>query len=385
MSTTAGPRSPDRGRLRILVVATPMPGHLLPLVPIARALRDAGHQVVVASTGDALAASPPDLTAVDIAPGLRLTPLMLRFALGHPRLAWEANAGRDDPRAVGLLWAPVNERMAPGVIDLADRLAPNLVLHEPFAVAAADAATRRGVPSVVVDHSLADSAELLSGVTAAYRRGSALAPPALFITTAPTSLVGHRKGLPMRFVPSGSGDPLPPGLVRPGGPPLVVVSRSTVVQPGRERLMSAVVAAAAETDVEVLLVRPDRWVIRRPLPANVRTTEWIAFPSVLPAAAGIVHHGGAGTVLTAMAAATPQLVLRGPGDRRTNAELVESRGAGIAVDLAAITPAALRRLVDDTTLAAAAGEVAAEMAAMPAPEHVVGPLTELAARARAAS
>jgi UDP:flavonoid glycosyltransferase YjiC (YdhE family) len=237
----------------------------------------------------------------------------------------------------------------------------------------------------VVDHSLADSAELLAGVTAAYRPGFAVAPPAEFLTTAPTSLVGPRRGMPMRFVPSGSGDPVPAGVVRSGGPPLVLVSRSTVVQPGRERLMSAVVAAAARTDVEVLLVRPDRGVTRRPLPPNVRTTDWISFPAVLPAAAGIVHHGGAGTVLTALAAATPQLVLRGPGDRRTNAELVASRGAGIAVDLDGIVPATLRRLVDDTSLAAAAGEVAAEMAAMPAPEQRVGPLTELAVRARAAS
>jgi hypothetical protein len=169
VSPTAVPHPGRPGRMRVLVVATPMAGHLFPLVPLTRALRDAGHQVVVATTGDALRACPRDLTAVDVAPGLRLTPFMLRFALAHPRLARDLGAGRDDPRASGLLWAPVNERMTRGVVDLADRLAPDLVLHEPFAVAAADAATRRGVPSVVVEHSLFDPVPQLAGVAAAYR------------------------------------------------------------------------------------------------------------------------------------------------------------------------------------------------------------------------
>jgi UDP:flavonoid glycosyltransferase YjiC (YdhE family) len=150
------------------------------------------------------------------------------------------------------------------------------------------------------------------------------------------------------------------------------------VQPGRDRLMSTVVAAAAEADVEVLLVRPDKWVSRTPLPPNVRTTEWVSFPAVLPTAAGLVHHGGAGTLLTALTAGTPQLVVRGPGDRRSNAERIAARGAGLAVDLDGITSTALRRLVDDASLATAAGEVAAEIAAMPAPADLVGPLAELA-------
>ena len=361
--------------MRVLVVATPLTGHLLPLMPLARALRNAGHEVTVATTGDALRACPADLPSIDVAPGLRLFRQMLRFALAHPRLARDLNAGRDDLRATGLLWAPVNERMADGVTGLADRLAPDLVLHEPFAVAGAEAASRRGVPSVVVEHSLVDAAEHLAGVTAAYRRG--LVPPAEVVTTAPPSLVGARRGRPMRFVPPGTGDPAPDGLTRPGNRPRLLASRSTVVQPGRDRLMSTVVAAAGGTDLEVVLVRPDRWVTRRPLPANVRTTGWVSFPAVLPAAAGIVHHGGAGTLLTALSAGVPQLLTPGPGDRRTNARLVARRGVGLGVELGDISGATLQRLARDPDLAAAAREVAAEIAAMPAPAEVVADLAAL--------
>jgi UDP:flavonoid glycosyltransferase YjiC (YdhE family) len=130
-------------------------------------------------------------------------------------------------------------------------------------------------------------------------------------------------------------------------------------------------------DVELVLVRPDRWVTRRPLPTGVRTADWLPFPVVLPAAAGIVHHGGAGTLLTALACGTPQLVFPGAGDRRTNAEHLVRRGAGLAVELAGLRPEAVERLAGDPALRSAAREVAEEMAAMPAPRELVAVLEGL--------
>src|SRR4051812_45860209 len=105
--------------MRVLIVASPLPGHLMPLVPLAQALRAAGHEITVATAGDALAACPPELPPTDVAPGLRLLRLMLRFASRHPLLARAEAAGRGDPRTMGLLWGPVNERMAPGLTALA--------------------------------------------------------------------------------------------------------------------------------------------------------------------------------------------------------------------------------------------------------------------------
>jgi len=98
---------------------------------------------------------------------------------------------------------------------------------------------------------------------------------------------------------------------------------------------------------------------------------------VMPTCAGIVHHGGAGTVFGALSAGVPQLVVPGAGDRRHNAQLVAARGVGIAVPAAKITAAELTRLVTDGALASAAAEVAREMTAMPAPETLVGRLESL--------
>ena len=142
--------------------------------------------------------------------------------------------------------------------------------------------------------------------------------------------------------------------------------------------MSSVVAAAAGVDAEVVLARPDKRVGRRPLPANVRTTEWLPFPTVFPAATGTVHHGGAGTILTALAAGIPQVVVPGAGDRAVNSELVAARGAGLAVPEKEISADVLNRLVGDPRLGRAAREVAEEIAAMPPPADLVAPLAALA-------
>jgi UDP:flavonoid glycosyltransferase YjiC (YdhE family) len=241
------------------------------------------------------------------------------------------------------------------------------------------------VPAVLVESNLFDAGQLLAAVLADYapRRGSEDFPaPAEVLTTAPPSLVGPRHGRPMRFVGATPERPFDEEFTRPGQRPRVLVSRSTVDDPRRDRLMTTVAAAAAGTDLDVVLVRPDRWVAKRPLPPNVRTTGWLPFPSVLPAAAGLVHHGGAGTLLTALAAGVPQLVVRGAGDRRGNADLVGARGAGLAADLSDLSPALLERLAGDRDLAAAAREVAAEMAAMPSPAELVPVLERLAGRVR---
>ncbi|MGY1714009.1 glycosyltransferase [Geodermatophilus sp. SYSU D01106] len=371
--------------MRVLVVASPLTGHVLPLVPLALAMRDAGAEVVLATAGDGLAVCPPELSPADVAPGLRLGPLFGSLMLRHPLLARRELAGRGGTDAVGLLFGRLGARTARGVVSLAARLRPHLVVHEPLAPAGAEAAARLGVPAVLVEGNLFDAGvlrEAALGVHARARRLGGVPPPVEVVTTAPPSLVGERAGRPMRFVPWAPERPSDGRFAEPGPRPRVLVSRSTVATPGRDRLMADVAAAAAGTGLDVVLVRPDREATRRPLPPEVTTTGWLPFPQVLPAAAGVVHHGGAGTLLTALAAGVPQLVVRGAGDRRTNADLLAARGAGLAADPGEVTGTHLRRLAGDPALAAAAREVAAEMAAMPAPAEVAPALLERALRRR---
>jgi UDP:flavonoid glycosyltransferase YjiC (YdhE family) len=374
--------------VRVLLVAAPLVGHVLPLVPLARALEAAGHEVRLASAGDGAAAGRDHgLPTTDVALGLTVGPVFVRALARHPRLVAREARGGTGTDVVGLLFAAVGERMAAGTVALADDWAPDLVVQEPLAVAGSLAAARRGVPVVLLEGNLFDAGDLLAATSARFdtrrlrRHGvGELPPPAAVLLTAPPSLVGRRRGLPLRFVPVGDGA-APDDLARRGDRPRIIVSRSTVKDPRPDRLMRQVVAATTGLDVDVVLARPDRAVARRPLPANVRTTGWLPFPSVFPVSAGVVHHGGAGTVMTALAAGTPQLVVPGAGDRRVNAELVAARGAGLAVPGDRITGEALLRLAHDERLREAAAEVAAEIAAMPPPSALVPRLEDVAAGA----
>lgn len=371
--------------MRVLFVASPLVGHVLPLVPLASALRAAGHDVVLATGADGLAAGrSAGLDTRDVAPGIDLRKTFPGVAVRHPVLAARELEGRAGTGMVGHLFAAVFERMADGVAALDDEERPDLVIHEPLAAAGSLAAARRRVPVVTVDASLYDARELLRAVTGkvlatARRFGVEQFPdPAESLVTAPPSVRAYGHGRQMRYVPVTGDRPAPEELTRHGDRPRIIVTRSTVDAPGPDPLMSSVVAAAAGTGLDVVVVRPDKRVLKRPLPPNVRTEDWLPFPAVFPAASGIVHHGGAGTLLTALAAGVPQLVVPGSGDRRVHADLVAMRGAGLSVAAKRITAADLERLVSDPQLRSAAGEVAEEIAAMPHPRELVPLLEELA-------
>jgi UDP:flavonoid glycosyltransferase YjiC (YdhE family) len=107
-------------------------------------------------------------------------------------------------------------------------------------------------------------------------------------------------------------------------------------------------------------------------------------PDLLPSCEVVIAHGGAGTVLSALTAGVP-LVLLPSGSpsqlrmteaclRRGVADRPDDGGASIAA-----LRAAIEEVVVDQRFRHAARDVAAEIAAMPPPEQVVPLLEELAA------
>ncbi|WP_146765268.1 nucleotide disphospho-sugar-binding domain-containing protein, partial [Micromonospora saelicesensis] len=202
-----------------------------------------------------------------------------------------------------------------------------------------------------------------------------LPAPAAALAVAPPS-VATQGGWPMRYTSYVGGGKLPAWLREPGERPRILVTRSTLTGPGDRGPMPAVVAAAAEVDAEIVLVRPDERSARS-VPGNVRVVDWIPLDEALPASAALVHHGGAGSALGALAAGLPQLATTGPGDRRHNAELVARRGAGLALRPRDITARALTQLLTDERLRTAAAQVSREIAEMPPPTDLVARLTAL--------
>jgi UDP:flavonoid glycosyltransferase YjiC (YdhE family) len=367
--------------MRVLVVSAPLTGHLLPMLPLAEALWEAGHDVLVATGGDAMGADTGELPVIDVAREVSLPRIAARCMAAHPLEARAELAGRAGTRMVARLFGAVNEELADGLVTVVEQWRPDVVVHEPLAVAGALAAARHDLPTVLLENSLFDGPALVR-VTAASkimqralrRHGTeALPEPEVLLTTGPPSVVGERAGLPMRPVQRGGGD-IPEWLRVPSGPPRILVSRSTVAGPGGDPMPDALAAAGA-VDAEIVLVRPDPKTARRAAGSpHVRTVGWVPLTDVMPLCAAIVHHGGAGTSVGALAAGIPQLAVPGAGDRRHNAELVARRGAGLA---GRVTAEALHTLVVDGELAANAREVRAELERMPPPEAYVPAIAAL--------
>lgn len=338
-------------------------------MPLALALRDAGHDVVVATGGEALRVRDSGLHVEDVVPrNVRFGPIALRIMVTHPLVAKRELRGSGRLDFVSRMFGTVGDAMTGPLQALARNWKPDVVVHEPLAAAG----SALGVPSIVHDVSLFDGLELTEAVGA--RMKAEVRSPATVLRTAPRSMKEFPGGQLLRFVAySGDGE-VPQWLAEPAGKPRILVSRSTAPGPGAGRMMAAVAKAAEHIDAEFVLVRPERV---EGLPDNVKTVGWVPIPRVLPFCDGIVHHGGAGTLMSALAAGVPQLVEPGPGDRTVHANAVTKRGAGLAAQPKTVTPELLTRLIEDSKLQRAAGEVRDEISAMPAPSEVAAFWEEL--------
>ncbi|MFC7531976.1 glycosyltransferase [Actinoplanes sp. GCM10030250] len=361
--------------MRIVFVAAPLQGHLLPLIPLAAACRDAGHDVILAGGG-----FPPDvlgLRTADIGAGFSLTRSALRAVLRNPRLARAEMRGLAGHAMVGEIFGRANQSLVGPLLALAERERPDLIVYEPLTGAGAIVAGRLSIPSVLQENTLWPATDLFRAVTtSSVLSGQDIPAPELTITVVPPSLRGAplEGAVPMRPVPYSGGGPVPEWLLTESGRPRVLVSHSTLNGPDTGDPSRAVIAAAVDVDAEFVLFRKDA---TRGLPPNVRAVGRVPLNEVLPHASAFIHHAGAGSVFGGLAAGVPQLVTPGAGDRRHNAELLAKRGAGLAVDAKAISAADLTRLLTDDGLRIAAREVAAEIAAMPAPASVVPALEKV--------
>lgn len=371
--------------MRVLVVATPLGGHLAPLLPLAHALWDSGHEVLVAAGGDDAAPTGPagPLPFIDVARSVRLGRFAARSLLAHPAAVRAELTGRGTDAGLRALLGPVNEDLTDALVTVAEQWHPDVVVHDPLAVAGALAAARHDVPAVLHENDLHDGAASFRAVLDSRpvqrarqrHRVHAVPPPAVTLTIAPASLVGLRDGLPVRPLPPGDpadAEELPGWLRAPSERPRLLVLRDGG-GPLRGDPQSSVLRAADGLDCEPVLVQPPGR-LTRGRNRTARAVGRVPLAELLSACAAVVHGGGAAGVLAALTAGIPQLALPGPGERRRNAELVAARGAGIA---GPVTGDALRRLLHDGELAAAAREVRTEIAAMPPPQARVDVVTAL--------
>ncbi|HEY1571879.1 MAG TPA: nucleotide disphospho-sugar-binding domain-containing protein [Pseudonocardiaceae bacterium] len=366
--------------MRVLITTSPGIGHIFPTVSTAWALRAAGHDVVLATGGNHELAGHAGLHVVDAAPGVDFAAIFRDFFVA------QGTAPTEGLDFVARLFATVSREFTDRTVELARRWHPDLVLHTPLQAAGPLAAQVADVPAVLHTIGIGQTAWLSTALaerfTDEYRRFD-VAPvaPSAVLDVSPPSLAADAAGaVSMRYVPYNGGAVLPSWLVEPVTRPLVTVTLGSVLprMAGVGALRPFVAAAGSvRADFVVTLGGADPADFG-PLPANVRLVDWVPLSALLAVSSAAIHHGGAGTTLTALAAGLPQLVLPQGADQFQNAAAVAKSGAGAVVRPEELDADRLGELVTDGAARAAARSVAAEMVGQPTPADVVPRLVELA-------
>ena len=168
----------------------------------------------------------------------------------------------------------------------------------------------------------------------------------------------------------------------PSGRPLVLVGLSSTVM-RQEGLLQRIADALGQLPVQGLITTGpavDPALIAAP--PNVTVTRWVRHADVLPGCSAVITHGGHGTVLKALTAGVPLLVVPLGRDQPDNAARVVHAGAGIRLRKQASVSAlrtATARVIEDPRYRAAAGRMAGRLAAERDDNLVVDELERIAA------
>jgi UDP:flavonoid glycosyltransferase YjiC (YdhE family) len=374
--------------MRVLITASPGIGHIFPTVSTAWALRAAGHDVLLATGGHHELAGNAGLQVVDTAPGVDFAQVFRGFFAEHGAPVGDPGSDRPEEMIdfVGSMFAVVSKRFVDRTVALAREWRPDLVLYTPMQGAGPLAARVVGVPAIAHSIGINQPAMLWQAVArhlaAEYERfGVTPGEAAAVLDVSPPSMRDPRAdSLSMRYVPYNGGAVLPPWVLAPRERPLVTVTLGSVVpnMGGVGALRPFVAAAgAAPADFVITLGGADRAAFGS-LPDNVRLVDWVPLSAVLANSAAVIHHGGAGTTLTALDAGLPQLVLPQAADQFLNAGAVAKSGAGAVVAPEELDAVRIAELLSDGPMRAAAQGVADEMAGQPTPADLVPRIIELA-------
>ena len=132
--------------MRMLFTSSPGAGHLLPMLPLARSARTAGHDVAVA-TGSSLArfVEAAGFRHFEIGPASIET-----VRAGFPEIEPLEGLARNEAMWRLVFGGAIADGIAAGVLGLAEAWPPDLIVHEDLDFGAWVAAERIGVPHATV-------------------------------------------------------------------------------------------------------------------------------------------------------------------------------------------------------------------------------------------
>ena len=398
--------------VKILVASLGAYGHLYPMMPLALACADAGHELTIA-VGEPFLGRLPLPTVPCYPPHHDLDSATQETRRRHPD-----KHGVDFSRA---MFADVTAgEVIPTLIEQCTTDRPDLIIYEGMNTGAGVTADVLGIPAAAYAIGLASSVFFshLHPATVDYHRdtwlqrgqtppvGGLLAaalidpvPPTLRNPTLPAGMpqlptppAGERslQTIPIRPIAySDDAAEVPAWLADDRKRPRVYITLGTVAF-GAVEVLARAVRESAALDVDVLVtVGPagDPAALGEQ-PGNVRVERFVAQSKVLPLVDLIVHHGGTGTVLAALEAGLPQLLLPQGADQFLNAATLPAAGVARALPNDAQEPGAIRNAVqalldDSAPERTVAARVRDEIAALPHPAQVVPALVDLRLGVRA--
>ena len=280
--------------------------------------------------------------------------------------------------------------IADDILTLADTWRPDVIVHEDLELGSWIVAERQGIPHVTVQATAwrPRMRDLASDPLNQLRERHGLAADpdlaglygTIFFTTRPVSLRDPNvpfPGITAELRPiaddrhegneAAEPDPFPTS----DGRPRVAVTLGTV-NANQIPVMRAIVEGAAATGAQVLVALGADPATLGAVPTGVTVRAYVPMSTLLPAADLVAFHGGSGTMLAALAAACPMVIVPLAADQPDNAEQCAAAGVARVVPFEGLTANAVRDTIAGVLEGAAyqhrADEIAAEIAAMPGPD-----------------
>jgi protomycinolide IV desosaminyltransferase len=422
--------------MRVLVVCTAHPTHYFQLVPLAWAMRTAGHEVRVAVppeladtvTGSGLTAVPVGVADWNedgdpLAAGLYERLLAAGGAdyaqhfdysgRGRGQWSWEELLTLHNLTVATFYESMNNPPMIDDVVAFARHWRPDLVIREIYSFAGGIAAHVTGAaharliygpdnlthvrrPFLARSGTLPEqcredpTAEWLE--RAARPHGSGFTEEILtghwtVDLTPPSTRLDHGlHTVGMRYVPYNGPAVVADWLWKPPSRPRICLTGG-MASP-EAFAMGDMLAGLADLDVEIIATVDAGQAARLPeVPGNTRVVDFVPMHDLLPTCALVVHHGGGGTRATAEFHGVPQIIVSHGWDTVLKADRLAELGAALTIPAADLTPSAVRagvrQVLGDPAFAEAAGRLRAELLAEPTANEIVPVLEQLTTKHRA--
>ena len=368
--------------MRILFSTVPALGHLLPLLPLARAARDHGHDVAVLTAQPLSSHLDIDFEMLPAGPMVDV----LLTEVGR-RCGADPSDGAD-PECVAEFFAGTRVDFTfDQALPAAKVWRPDLIVYEYCDFVGPLVASVLQCPATKLAYGPAYDAEwddaMTCRVAPRYRRmGLQPTGPVAFLDTCPPSLqvegwarpAGHQYLRPephSRY----SNDWAAPDFGDRNGLPTILVTLGTVFH--NPVVLSLILRGLADLNVNILAtVGPNGDPGEIDVdPSRVRIVRFVPLDNLLTAVSAVVAHGGAGTVLASLSRGLPLVLLPQGADQFLHARQVASAHAGIVLLPNEATPAAtgsaLQQVLTDRSIRTAAQDIAEEIAAMDSPDDVI--------------